>query len=87
MNVTLAPELEHIVIQKLASGVYSSAGEVIREALLLLQEQDELMEYRLEELRQAVAVGLQQLRNGEGIPGEQVFAELQRLSQQRRQPN
>lgn len=85
MNVTLAPELEQIVNQKLASGSYTSASDVIREALLVLQEQDELVEGRLEELRREINIGLMQLRNGEGIPGAQVFAELQQLSQQRRQ--
>lgn len=85
MNITLAPELEQIVNQRMASGLYNSAGEVIREALRLLQEQDEPLEYQFEELRKEIDLGLSQLRNGEGIPGEQVFDEIRQLSQLRRE--
>jgi antitoxin ParD1/3/4 len=85
MNVTLAPDLEQIVNQKLSSGLYNSVSEVIREALRLLQEQDEPLEYQLEELCKEINVGLTQLRNGEGIPGEQVFDEIRQLSQLRRE--
>ena len=85
MNITLAPELEQIVNQKMASGLYNSAGEVIREALRLLQEQDQPLEHQFEELRKEINVGLAQLRNGEGIPGEQVFDEIRQLSQLRQE--
>jgi len=33
MNVSLTPELEHLVNQKVESGMYNSASEVVREAL------------------------------------------------------
>ena len=82
MNVTLSPELEQIVNQRLATGLYNSVSEVIREALRLLHEQDQLLEFRLEELRREIDIGLAQLRNGEGIPGEQVFEELKQMSEQ-----
>ena len=85
MHITLAPELEQIVNQRLASGLYNSASEVIREALRLLQEQDEPLEYQLEDLRKEINIGLAQLRNGEGIPGEQVFDEIRQLSRLRRE--
>jgi len=87
MDITLNPDLEQIVNQRLASGLYNSASEVIREALRLLQEQDQLLEFRLEELRREINVGLAQLKNGEGIPGEQVFEELRQMSEQSRQQN
>jgi hypothetical protein len=53
--------------------------------LELLQEQDQLLEFRLEELRREINVGLAQLKNGEGIPGKQVFGEIKVMSKQRRQ--
>ncbi len=53
--------------------------------LELLQEQDQLLGFRLEELRREINVGLAQLRNGEGVPGEQVFEELKVMSEQHRQ--
>jgi antitoxin ParD1/3/4 len=36
MNVSLTPELEELINQKVSSGLYHSASEVIREALRLL---------------------------------------------------
>jgi putative addiction module CopG family antidote len=40
MNVSLSPELERLVAEKLRSGRYNSADDVIREGLELLQAQD-----------------------------------------------
>jgi antitoxin ParD1/3/4 len=40
MNISLPDALEAYVQKKLASGGYTSASEVIREGLRLLQEQD-----------------------------------------------
>lgn len=62
MNVNLTPQLEEMVRQKVATGLYNSASEVIREALRLMGEQDRV---RLEALRAAVAVGLAQAERGE----------------------
>lgn len=42
MNVSLTPELEKFVNDKVKSGMYYSASEVIREGLRLLKERDEL---------------------------------------------
>jgi antitoxin ParD1/3/4 len=84
MNVSLTPELEKIVAQKVASGRYSSASEVVREALRLFEERERLRELRLEELRKQIAVGLEQLDRGEFVPGEQVFEELKEMSRKRR---
>jgi len=42
MNVSLTPELETFVTAKVQSGRYTSASEVIREALRLLEEHERL---------------------------------------------
>jgi antitoxin ParD1/3/4 len=68
MNVSLTPELEKLVQEKVKSGRYLSASEVVREALRLLQEQDQLRELRLEELRKFVAVGVEQADRGQLAP-------------------
>ena len=66
MNVSLTPELENMVNEKVQSGLYNSASEVVREALRLLKEQDELRRIRLEELRREIQVGIDELERGEG---------------------
>ena len=68
MNVSLTPELEQLVNDKVKSGLYNSASEVVREALRLLKEQDALKAYRLEELRREIAVGIAQADRGEMAP-------------------
>jgi antitoxin ParD1/3/4 len=68
MNVSLTPELEKMVNQKVESGLYNSASEVIREGLRLLKEQDDLRRIRQEELRREVLKGHEQSRRGESRP-------------------
>jgi antitoxin ParD1/3/4 len=64
MNVSLTPELETLVNEKVKSGDYNSASEVVREALRLLKEQDELKRIRREELRYEVMKGVTDIREG-----------------------
>ena len=65
MNISLTPELERLVQEKVASGLYNSASEVIRESLRLLHERDRIREIRLEELRKEIQKGVSQLERGE----------------------
>jgi antitoxin ParD1/3/4 len=59
MNVNLTPQLEEMVRHKVDSGLYTSASEVVREALRLMEERDRLREARLEQLRQDIREGLE----------------------------
>ena len=65
MNVSLTPKLEEFVSQKVASGMYASASEVVRDALRLLEDRDRVRRMRLEELRKEIAIGIEQLDRGE----------------------
>jgi len=58
VNVSLTSELEKYISEKVASGLYHSASEVIREGLRLLKDQDALREIRLNELRQQIQAGI-----------------------------
>ena len=58
MNVNLTPQLEELVRSKVHSGMYTSASEVVREALRLMDEQDRLRKARLDDLRREVRKGL-----------------------------
>ena len=59
MNINLTPQLEAMVRKKVAGGLYSSASEVIREALRLMEAQDRLRAVKLEQLRQDVREGIE----------------------------
>lgn len=65
MNVSLTEELEEFVQQKVSSGRYHSASEVVREALRLLQDQEMLREIKLAALRRDIAIGIEQVDRGE----------------------
>jgi len=84
MNVSLTPELEQYVQEKVSSGLYYSASEVIREGLRLLREREQLQQIRLQELRQDIQAGLD---SGEPTPlNMQVVKEKARQRRRQRQP-
>lgn len=57
MHVSLTPKLEELVRQKVESGLYNNASEVIREALRIMSEHDEVYQLKLKQLRDALAAG------------------------------
>jgi len=67
MDVTLTPELERLIHDKVASGLYTSEDEVLREALRLLKDRDELRILAVEDFRWEVQKGLDQLDRGESV--------------------
>jgi antitoxin ParD1/3/4 len=76
VNVSLTPELEALIQERVRSGRYTSASEVVREALRLLQDRDELRRMRMDELRAKVATGIDSLDRGEGVDGDEVIDEI-----------
>ena len=68
MNVSLTRELEELVNQRVATGKYQSASEVVREALRLLEQRDAIRQARLERLRGELRRGQQQVEAGGVLP-------------------
>jgi antitoxin ParD1/3/4 len=60
MNVSLTKELEKLVNDRVKSGMYQTASEVVREGLRLLKERD-----NLESLRRDVRAGFAAIDRGE----------------------
>ena len=63
MNVNLTPQLEQLVKQKVDTGLYNNASEVVREALRLMAQRDGHALVRTE-----VAKGLAQLQARKTVP-------------------
>ena len=61
MNISLTPELEKLVNDKVNSGMYHTASEVVREGLRMLRERDQ----RLDGLRGEVRAGFEGAGRGE----------------------
>jgi len=76
MNVHLTPELEQLVHNRVQTGRYNSASEVVREALRLLEGHDRLRQVRLQEMRLKIQEGWDSLRRGESIDSEEFMAQL-----------
>ena len=77
MNVSLRKELEQFIDDRVKSGRYSSADEVVEEALWLLRERDRTSTERLAELKAKIREGIEASERGEVVDGEEVFAELE----------
>ena len=84
MNVHLTPELETLVQNKVKTGRYNSASEVVREALRLFEERDRIREMQVRELRKRINEGWASLERGEGVDGEEFFRLLEREERKRK---
>jgi len=78
ININLTPQLEAMVRDKVASGRYGSASEVVREALRLMQEHDQLRAIKLEQLRTDIRAGIES-----GSAGELDIAAIKRKGRER----
>lgn len=82
MNVSLTNEQLRFIQQRVKTGRYRTAAEVVREALrvLMQQESDEQRQFRAwrEEVRRKVDAGVDQAERGQLVDGEQAFARLGR---------
>jgi antitoxin ParD1/3/4 len=88
MNISLTPELEQFIANKVQSGLYQTASEVVREGLRLLRESDDIHRARLEELKKEIAIGLDQAKQGKTVPfTEEMIEGVKSRGRARRRPN
>ncbi|MFA5906868.1 MAG: type II toxin-antitoxin system ParD family antitoxin [Desulfobacula sp.] len=68
MHISLTPELEIRVKQKVASGYYNNASEVIRDALRFWEKNEELIQHmKLEMLKERLSIGAEQAKQGKFV--------------------
>lgn len=84
MNVSLTRELDKFVAAKVASGRYTSASEVVREALRLLEEQDGVRTARLEEFNRELKKRLDSADKGNFVTADESWRRIRERSAQRR---
>ena len=72
MNVHLTAEQQEFVKQRLASGGYASASEVIRAGLRALEADERWRE----DVRKKISDGVAQAKLGQLLDGDEVFKEL-----------
>lgn len=84
MNVNLGTVFDQFVADLLASGEYQTQSEIVREALRLLKEREELKRLRIAEIRKAIAIGSAEAERGEFIDGKEAFAAIRKRSAERK---
>ena len=78
MNVNLSRDLYEFVKSAVSSGRYTSASEVVRDALR------EQRDHALREVERKIEAGLASARRGELLDGDAVLRELKAMSKARR---
>lgn len=63
-NIVLTPHQASFVKKLVASGRYQNASEVLREGLRLIEQREREEAVRLQALREAVAVGIEDIEAG-----------------------
>jgi antitoxin ParD1/3/4 len=66
-NINLTEHFNEFVERQVSSGRYSNASEIVREALRLLEEQEQVREAKLRAFRQAAKQGFDEIDQGRGI--------------------
>ena len=79
MNVSLTPELEKFVADTVATGRYSSASEVVRAALRILEEDERWKDYA----REKIARGLEDVAAGRIVDGETAMQRIRNPARSR----
>jgi Arc/MetJ-type ribon-helix-helix transcriptional regulator len=81
MTVSLKPELQKLVEEKVKAGLFPSAEALVNSAVAQLVAEDDFEPGEMEKL---LAVGEEQARQGKFIDGDEAFAKLKAKSDDRR---
>ena len=78
MDIAISEQNQERIRRKVDSGMYSSADDVLVNALALLDEREDDLESELADMREKVRIGLEESKVGLAVPASEVFDELRR---------
>jgi antitoxin ParD1/3/4 len=84
VNISITPELDAFLQDRVKSGRYQTTSEVVREALRLLERHEQEREEAFHQLKAKLERGAGQAERGELIDGDEAFAELREMIEERR---
>ena len=84
MTIGIRPELERKIADKVRSGRYASADEVLQDALDLLDKVEEAEKAWKGEIKDKIAEGWTQAERGELTPADIAFTRLRERIDRRR---
>jgi len=83
LNVSLTPELDRFVHDRVSTGRYQTASEVVREGLRLLEQQERDRDAAFLALKAKLKEASEQADRGEFVNPEQVFKKISALKRRR----
>jgi antitoxin ParD1/3/4 len=83
MTISLTPEQEKFVAEQIRSGHYHSAADVVTQGLGMLRAQEDFIRENAAELREMIAVGLDQIKRGETVDGGTAVENLREMLRRR----
>ncbi len=83
VNISITPELDAFLQNRVKSGRYQTTSEVVREALRLLERHEREREEAFLQLKAKLERGASQAEHGELIDGDEVFDELREMIEER----
>lgn len=86
MNLQLKSETEARIERRIKTGKYAMPVDVLLAGLQLLEEREQIRSAELEQVREKIFTGLQQLDRGEGLDGEEVSSALLAELDDQREP-
>lgn len=77
-SISLPEEQDSFIKDQVASGQYSTASEVVRDAIRLLQEKEAIRQQKLEALRAEIEKGKKSIEEGRYDTAENVFKRFEK---------
>lgn len=76
MTVTLTPEQEKFIAEQVKSGRYQSADDIIAQSLGILRAQEEFIRSSSLELREQIAIGVEEIQKGQVVDGRSAIKNI-----------
>jgi antitoxin ParD1/3/4 len=83
-NISLTPELDQFIDDRVNSGLYESASEVVREGLRLLRHREDLQQEQVARVRAKIEKGAQDLERGDIVTDAEAREHFRQRGSKRR---
>ena len=80
MSLEVPPDVEAAVLQRVGTGLYHTADEVLRAAMHVLAWAETDAAGKLQLIRRAIQAGIDEAERGELVKGEEVAREMRELA-------
>ena len=86
MNLTLKPEVQKLITERVSSGRYSTPEDVIAAAVMALDQQEQFGDFKPGELDKLLAQGERSIQQEGTLDGDEAFRRRQERRTRQRKP-